>query len=349
MSKKVNVPTVAQFDFTQLQKTIPLPRRESARLLRLALCDQFTLASGSASGTVGGAAPAPLQPLGLIRGLKISKNPAGMQGTLNFAKEQLALLQNIVIPFKNRVAARTAPSSGAAASYEIYAEMMLPYSLPEDGDLTAQPMGDAESWEVEVSTQPDAATARDAVYTTNDRTFTYHTSSPVKLQASVEFADRLPGGPLMEIACSLDRFVIDSTQKSFEVKSVSPGEVPLLHVIQNWDNNIRAVLPGGNNSFISASFGAGEAYYESRPSENVQDSASLYAIRDGDMPTGAYFIDPVSVFGGVHKVPVVGQSGGTPNIRLNLGSAVTGTAFMDVLTVRGRWTAKGLAWLAARK
>lgn len=347
MAKTENVSTNAIFDFSILRKTIPLPRREVAALVRLALTGAFSLTDpgGGAAGTVGGAAPAPLTPLGLISSLKIRKNPAGMQGEVNFNSSQTTLLQNVVIPLKRRVAARTAVASGAAGTKTVYAELMLPYSLPGDGGATAMPVAGAESWDVEVEGQSSAANARDAVLTSCTMTFAYTT---LNMQATVEFADALPGGPLMELACSVDRLVLDATDKKFEIKAISPGEVPLLFVMQNWDNNIRAVLPGTTGSWIEASYGAGEPYYTSRPDENSNESAARYGIRDGDMPTGAYYVDPIAIFGGADRVPLVGASGGTPSLRFRLGAATTSPAFVDVLSIRGRWTPAGLAKLRAR-
>lgn len=344
MPKTINVATQAPFDFSILQKTIPLPRRESASLLTLYLNGDLTLTDpgGGAAGTIGGAAPAPLAPLGLINQLKVSQNPAGLQTELNFASSQLSLLQNVIIPLKRRVAARTPPSSGAAATYSVFAEMTIPYSLPGDPRFSAQPMASKDAWEVLVTGQSSAANARDAIYTSNTMTFTYATSSGINLSAQVDFTEALPGGAYMEIACSVDRLVIDSTEKSFPIKSVSPGQVPLLFVAQAWNNNARAALPGGQSTFLEAAFGAGETFYSARPALNQVESASRYGIRDGDMPTGAYFIDPAAVFGGIKKIPLVGQSGGVPEIRLRLGTAVTAPAWLDVLTVRGMWTPAGL-------
>lgn len=346
MAKTVNVPTQANFDFTTLQKTIPLPRREAARLLTLNLMGAFAVATGT-TGSVGGAAPAPLQPLGAINQLKIAKNPSGMQGELNFSSAQLALLQNVVIPLKRRVASRTAPSAATTATYTVFAEMMIPYSLPGDDGETSTPVASADSWEVLVTGQSSAANLKAAIYTSADGTLSYDTTNPLTVSATVEFCDQLPGGPLMEIACAVDRFVLDSTEKSFDVKSIQPGEVPLLFVLQNWDNNVRAVLPGYQGSFIEASYGSGETFYSARPATNVYESQTRYGIRDGDMPTGAYFVDPVAIFGSVAKIPLVGQSGGTPSLRFRLGSAPTSPAWIDCLSIRGRWTKAGLAAIAA--
>ena len=349
MAKTENVATNAIFDFSVLRKTIALPRREVASILRLALNGTFMLSDpgSGAAGTVGGAAPAPLTPLGLIQELAIKKNPAGMQGALVFNSASLALLQNVVIPLKRRIAARTAVASGAAGTKTVYAELMLPYSLPGDKGAAATPMAGVESWDVEVNGQAAAATARDAVLTSCTMTFAYGT---LNVNATIEFADALPGGPLMEIACSYDRINLDVADKKAEIKSISPGEVPILHVMQAWDNNARAALAGTVTSpaWIEASYGAGEPYYQTREAENPIEMAGRYGIPDGSMPTGCYFVDPVAVFGGIEKVPLVGASGGTPTLRFRLGSAATSPAFVDVLSIRGRWTAAGLAALAKR-
>ena len=347
MSKIVNVPTQAQLDFSQPNKVISLPRREAARLLRLAINGTMVIA-GAGPGSVGGAAPAPLQPLSLLQRLTLRKNPSGMQSELNFNTADLALLQNVVIPLKGRIAARTPPADNVAGSKIIYAELLVPYGLPNDGGESATPMASVDSWEVEAVGQASAVAAEAAIFTGGTNTFAYDTTDPINVSASVEFTDALPGGPSMDIAISKDRLVLDAQDKSFEIKSVSPGELPLLFVIQAWNNNARAVLPGGQGSFIEASYGAGEVFISERPAENVQNSAARYGIPDGSMPTGAYFVDMTAIFGSPANIPIVGMSGGIPTLRFRLGAATTNPAWVDVLTIRGRWTKKGLDRLAGK-
>lgn len=328
------------------RRSQPIDRIGSASLLEVIERGDYTLAGGSASGTV---INDPLSPHAAFVSIDVTRSPENPGGPIRLDSTQVLLAHLLGFVLEGRAPPRTAAPTGAAATHEILSKFYFPLALfnVADGliENTLTDLAKCGSAEVGVTWQASATALRDALYSSNDRTLTIPSADPLRaeiaLTRAVLDADGGPPDAAMDIGLSLFSDAFQTGVNRAFPKNMQVGDIPLCALIVARDNAARdnALVKRIRGKLNGAEFLNDTAY------EVQRRNAGDYGVRDGDWITGTYIVDWLAMAkGNMAKLKTVGSTGGIPEIHLDTEStAPTGTARFDIWFVFARPTSRGLA------